>query len=113
MKKGGLKYWMLLSIFKALIVEWVQRYTGTGSDSSQAAWKTLLRSFSTPYGDVLVFYCNINSSQVKEWKNVPMFYKDMLNFYYELIQPDKVCLAQSTSTHKPFFYHIFVPLIVL
>ena len=43
-----------------------------------------------PYGGKLIFYCNVDPKQVKTWKHVPPFYKDVLIFYYELIKPDLV-----------------------
>ena len=84
--EGGLKMVDVKSMFKALRVKWTQRY----NDLNQAAWKSLLSYFFTPYGGDLIFYCNMNYDQVKELKNIPMFYKDMFNYYFDLIQPDKV-----------------------
>ena len=89
--EGGLKMVDVKSMFKALRVKWTQRY----NDLNQAAWKSLLSYFITPYGGDLMNY-----DQVKEWKNIPMFYKDMFNSYFHLIQPDKVKVYSQCIWHN-------------
>ena len=86
---GGLKMVDVKSMFKALRVKWTQRY----SDGNLAAWEVLFNEFTAPYGRELLFYCNVNYKQVKSWNNVPLFYKDMFNAYFDLVQPDKIDIA--------------------
>ena len=52
--------------------------------------KNIFNVFIEPYGGKLIFQCNVDQKQVKTWKHVPPFYKDVLKFYYELIKPDLV-----------------------
>ena len=50
--------------------------------------------------------------QVKDWKNIPVFYKDMFNSYFDLMQPNKVKVLSQCVWHnqricinnKPCFY---------
>ena len=74
------------SMFKSLKIKWTQRYVS----NNHAAWKNIFNVFIEPYGGKLIFYCNVDPKQVKTWKHVPPFYKDVLIFYYELIKPDLV-----------------------
>ncbi len=55
-EEGGLKMVDVKSKFKALRVKWTQRY----DNINQAAWKSMLSYFITPYGGDLVFHCNMN-----------------------------------------------------
>ena len=66
----------------------VFRYTC--NDNRDAAWKQLFNFFMHPYGGSVILSCNVQPKDVKNLKNVPKFYKDVMVTYYELIKPDEV-----------------------
>lgn len=109
---GGLKMVDIKSMFKALQIKWVQRFNDSIGSS---AWKNIFKEFIAPYGGDLIFYCNLTASQVKLWKNIPLFYKNIIISYIELVQPDKLkvgCQCVWYNHHmlingKPYFYKKF------
>ncbi len=83
---GGAKMVDVKSMFKSLKIKWIQRYV---SDNC-AAWKEVFNVFIEPYGGKLILHCNVDPKSVKTWKNIPLFYKDVLAFYFEFIKPNEV-----------------------
>jgi len=104
-EEGGLKMVNINTMFKALRIKWVQRY----QNENEAAWKKMFNTFMYPYGGSIIFHCNTNIMQVKNWKNVPKFYKEVLISYYELINPDEVDILSQRVWNNHRIYIDGVP----
>lgn len=108
---GGLKMVDVKSLFLSQKLRWVGRYNNSNSN-----WKILFDEFLAPHGGDLVFHCNSSSKQVDKWHRVPIFYKDMLKSYFDLVNfnddnPYTQCIWNNKHiciNKKPCFNSLFL-----
>ena len=107
--EGGLKMPDTKSMFKALQIKWIQRYNNV----SLAPWRhIILKTYISPYGGNMIFHCNVKFSQVNKWNYIPLFYREVLISYFDLVKPRDVkitsqCIYNNHCINingKPFFF---------
>ncbi len=79
-EEGGLKAPHIQSIINAQQALWIKKYI----DSNEAQWKTILNIYLKPCGKTFLCYCNYAVDKLP--KVIPIFYKNCLIKWQEIIQ---------------------------